>query len=325
MNRIKLVYLLAASHSGSTLLALLLGSHPDVCTVGEIKMTALGDLDQYRCSCRQPIMQCSFWNAISKNMGKRGLEFDLTRPGTHFKSQISGYVNRLLKPLHRGPALEWFRDLALAFSPAWRKELPKIMNQNRALLECISEQTGRNVIVDSSKIGLRLKYLLREPSIDIRVVRLVRDGRAVSLTYVDPARFADAKDPNFRGGGSGGDRHCEQLAMASAAREWKRSNEEAESILNSLDPSQWIRIHYEELCAAPEATLSKVFSFLGLPINQISSDFRSAGNHIVGNGMRLDSTSEISLDERWRTELNAADLATFNSVAGRVNEALGYI
>ena len=38
-----LVYILAASHSGSTLLAMLLSTHPEICTVGELKATNLGD------------------------------------------------------------------------------------------------------------------------------------------------------------------------------------------------------------------------------------------------------------------------------------------
>ena len=36
-NKPVVAYLLAASHSGSTLLAMLLASHPDVCTTGELK------------------------------------------------------------------------------------------------------------------------------------------------------------------------------------------------------------------------------------------------------------------------------------------------
>ena len=56
----RLFYILAASHSGSTLLAMLLGSHPDVCTAGELKAASVGDVDAYRCSCGAPILQCGF-------------------------------------------------------------------------------------------------------------------------------------------------------------------------------------------------------------------------------------------------------------------------
>jgi hypothetical protein len=40
--------------------------------------------------------------------------------------------------------------------------------------------------------------------------------------------------------------------------------------------------------------------------------------------MRLDSTREIRLDERWKTALGAEDLAVFDRVAGDYNRRLGY-
>ena len=60
----RLVYILAASHSGSTLLGMLLAAQPDVCTVGELKLTALGDVERYVCSCGQRIRECTFWQEI---------------------------------------------------------------------------------------------------------------------------------------------------------------------------------------------------------------------------------------------------------------------
>ena len=45
---------------------------------------------------------------------------------------------------------------------------------------------------------------------------------------------------------------------------------------------------------------------------------------VVGNGMRLDSTPEIRLDERWKSALTKDDLAVFNRVAGAMNRRCGY-
>ena len=44
----------------------------------------------------------------------------------------------------------------------------------------------------------------------------------------------------------------------------------------------------------------------------------------MGNGMRLDSTSTIKLDERWRSVLTMSDLAVFDDVAGALSRDLGY-
>ena len=89
--------------------------------------------------------------------------------------------------------------------------------------------------------------------------------------------------------------------MADAAREWRRSNEEAEHVLAGLDRSRWIEVRYEEVCADPKGTLRRIFDFLGLDPSRWVQGFRSVEHHVVGNGMRLDSTSEIRPDERWKT------------------------
>ena len=112
----RLIYLLAASHSGSTLLASLLANHPRVCTAGELKLTSLGDVVQYRCSCRAFIEHCPFWLGISEDMTCKGFAFSVSNAGTDLTTGATPYVQRLLRPLHRGPVLEWLRDTALALS-----------------------------------------------------------------------------------------------------------------------------------------------------------------------------------------------------------------
>lgn len=318
-----LVYLLAASHSGSTLTATLLGGHPDVVTAGELKLTSLGDLERYLCSCGERLRACPFWTGVAQDMAARGLPFDLADAGTDLRSGATPYELRLLAPLFRGAPWESVRDLALGLSPSWRRRLPLLQRRNAALVGSLLARSGAALAVDSSKVGLRLKYLLRNPDLDVRVLRIVRDGRAVALTYMDPARFADATDPSRRGGGAGGDRAGERLSMHDAAREWRRSNEEAEAVVGSLGPGRWTAIRYEELCADPAGTLSRVFAFLGLPPHEVT---RAAPGrlHVVGNGMRLDGDVPVRLDERWRERLTPAELSVFDEVAGDLNRKYGY-
>lgn len=324
--RPRLAYLLAASHSGSTLLAMLLGAHPEACTAGELKATSLGDPDAYRCSCRAPIRQCDFWKKVTQQMRYKGISpFDITNAGTSIFGLDSAYVQRLLAPLHRGPALEAVRDLALGLSGSWRRHLGRTNQRNLALIESLQAATGASIVVDSSKIALRLKYLLRIKSLDIKIVRCLRDGRAVSLTYIDDWGFADSSDPALRGGGTGVKRPSVRQNMADAANEWKRSNEAADCLLQQLPRAQWTEVRYEELCANPKETLGRLCIFLGLDPVRANLDFRSRTQHVIGNGMRFDTTSEIRLDERWRTHLSAADLETFDRVAGDLNRRYGYV
>jgi hypothetical protein len=320
----KLAYILAASHSGSTLLTMLLNSHPQIATIGELAPGHIEDLSFYLCSCGSKVRECSFWQAVRSQMQQAGLNFTLEDFGTQFSMPDSRLATRLLRPLHRGIFLELLRDAGLNLFTNWPEKLADIRRTNQTLIQIILKYYNADVFVDKGNRALRLKYLLGCPSLDIKVIHLVRDGRSVALTYIDPAGFADAVDTAKRGGGSGGQRQGERLTMQQAAYQWVRCIHEAENALQRLDKSQWIQVSYEDLCAGTDETLGKIFVFLGLDPAKRIKDFRSVEHHILGNGMRLDTTSQVALDERWKTVLTTADLKTFDNIAGDVSRRYGY-
>ncbi|MGA2748454.1 MAG: sulfotransferase [Verrucomicrobiota bacterium] len=321
----RLAYILSASHSGSTLLAMVLGAQPGVCTAGELKLTHLGNPDRYRCSCKALIRDCAFWNAVKTAMAARGIaDFELARAATSIYEVDGSCARRLLAPLVRGPFWETLRDAGLALAPRWRAYLKESQRRNAALVGSLQEITGARIVVDSSKLALRLKYLLKNPDLDIKVIRLIRDGRAVAMTYTDEWMFADAADPALRGGGCGQRRASARSNMTDAANEWKRSNESADCLVDRLPAAQWIRVRYEDFCRDPKQVLTRLCEFLGLDSNHINLDFRAPQQHVVGNGMRLDESSKIKLDERWKEHLSKADLAAFDQVAGELNRKYGY-
>ena len=112
--------------------------------------------------------------------------------------------------------------------------------------------------------------------------------------------------------------------MTQAAYAWRRCNDAAEHVLRDLRPSQWVEVRYEEYCRDPYATLSRLFEFLAVERQGSLNNFRAVEQHVVGNGMRLDATSQIQLDERWRTELKDGDLRAFDRIAGEMNRRYGY-
>ncbi|HTG45011.1 MAG TPA: sulfotransferase [Verrucomicrobiae bacterium] len=321
----RLAYILAASHSGSTLLAMLLGSHPEACTAGELKGVR-GDSATYRCSCGIHIQDCEFWLQVNASMAARGFQFEITRADTNIQGTDAAYIHRLLQPLHRGPLLELVREIGLAAHPRWHSHLRRIQDRNTALVGSLLGVSGAKVIIDSSKVGLRLKYLLRNRSLDVRVLRLFRDGRGVSLTHTNPAEFADATDPRLRSGGTGIVRPDFRLSMHEAAWLWRRSNEEADRATAALDSSQCMPLRYEDLCLRPSETVGQICHFLGISSQAVEENFRARKHqHVVGNGMRFDTTSELRADERWKNHLSPDDLKTFDRVAGNLNRQYGYI
>jgi hypothetical protein len=303
-----LAYILSANFSGSTLLAMLLGVQPEATTVGEMRAPHV-DVEDYQCSCGQHIKKCAFWSDVSRLMAKRGVpDFDIGRAGLSIHDVENPYVHRLLNPLPRGPLLEAVRTVGLSISPSWPRHRRQIQQRNAAFAAVLRELTGAKIVIDSSKIALHLKYLLQSDALKIKIVRLVRDGRAVTVSAI----------------GHGLKRDSRPETVAAAAKSWRDNNEASERILAETPASQWMFVKYEELCKAPEETLRGICKFLGMDSQNIVLDFRARTQHVLGNEMRLKSGSDIRLDERWRTALSKEDLAVFEGVAGDLNRKYGY-
>ncbi len=135
---VNLAYILSANYSGSTLLAMLLGSQPEAFTMGEMRVPALQNPDTYRCSCGELIKQCGFWNEVSKRMAQKGIAgFTIVNPRLSIHDVESPYVTRLLNAMPRGPVLEGVRSAALSFSPAWsERTCVKSMRATRRWPKC---------------------------------------------------------------------------------------------------------------------------------------------------------------------------------------------
>ena len=232
----KLAFIMAASHSGSTLLAMLLGAHPQATTIGDTAGTPDRNNPDYRCSCGHRARECPFWIQITERMASQGMNIDVTSFGTRFEYPENRFINRVLGAEHRGPFLETVRDGILALSPGWKQSFQRIAQHNFAIVEAATQITNAKVLVDSSKLPHRLKFLLRIPGMNIRVVHLVRDGRGVAHTYI----------------------HDNGWSVEKAAIEWRRGIVAAEKLLSRLDSGMWKQVRYEDLCANPQAELQKL-------------------------------------------------------------------
>lgn len=298
--KLPLIYIHAASHSGSTLLASQLARHPEVATVGELAGTPYRSRPGYQCSCGAELQRCGFWREVSAAMARRGYSYSAATAQTDIRNAPDAIARRLLSPRHRGPLLEALRDAALALVPGGRSHLERHHNLKTALVESIRECTGKPVLVDSSKSGVQLKYHLRNPRLDVKLIWLVRDGRGVARSIARNQR----------------------TSLEQGAYEWRRRNEEAGAIVRGLDPSRWIQVRYEALCAEPEQTLGRLWRFIGVAPERVNG--AACELHVLGHGSRLKGAAPIRLNERWRDELGAEDLRRFDGVAGTLSRELGY-
>ena len=299
----ELVYILSPSYSGSTLLTFLMSTHPSIATIGELKATAMGNVDEYQCSCGRKIRQCPFWTRIGEELARQGVPFDVADFGTAFRMQSGGLGDRLFRAGVRGRVFEMMRNAVLRVIPKCRKNMQEVLTKNRVLVDVITRVQDAGIFLDGSKDAVRLKYMLASGYWNIRVIHLIRDGRGTTNSFM---------------------KHYD-TTMARAATEWRRTRRESEWILCRLPKESWIRVRYEDLCTLPDDTLEGLFQFLGCDPGLASREFRAAEHHILGNSMRLKATSEISLDEKWKRELSDRDLATFERIAGALNRKYGYV
>jgi hypothetical protein len=134
-------YILSVPHSGSTLLSLLLGSHPQVVSGGEIRVFPDYWARNDRCTCRASVRSCAFWSTVGSRVSPRALR----------ASTWSARVSR-----------------RAGITPRW-------VRATRRLTKAMAEVASAKVVVDSSKSSGRIEALIDR---SWRVLFLIRDGRA---------------------------------------------------------------------------------------------------------------------------------------------------
>jgi hypothetical protein len=173
---VRVLYIAGLSHSGSTLLARILGEIDDLFAAGEIyslgERVARGD----RCGCGQPLGDCAFWSAVLRSAFPAGDGPERVRTERRW---IRGRTLPSLAIGRDARRLRFYRD-----------DLAR-------LYRAIAAESGCRVIVDASKSPTYAYILNRTPGIELRGVHLVRDPRASSYSWsVDP-HFHRTRGPAF--------------------------------------------------------------------------------------------------------------------------------
>jgi hypothetical protein len=282
-DRIKLVYIASSGRSGSTLLELLLGTHPRVWTTGEFYVLPFAlESPGKPCGCGSPVARCPFWGPIvaAADAGALGASVGRFRDGYE--------VGRLLR----------YGELPFVLTRSAggavrRNEARRFGQDNAAVLAAVLDRArefkGPQVtwLVDASKSLYRLLWLRQCERFDLRVVHLVKDPRAFVYSI-----------------SKGSGRAVAGRKAARAALRWNVENFLFDRLFRQrFDPSQVLRIRYEDLASATDRVLGDITAWLGLPADRGAVNGFRAGNHgIAGNPMRHESNG-IRLDEKWRSEL----------------------
>jgi hypothetical protein len=291
---LRYIYLMSHGFSGSTLTTFLLGAHPEIATVGEMGIAPKAGIhpDEFVCSCQELIGECEFWGEVSAEMRTRGFEFDIRRGGLLFDPDSDALSDRLLASALRPKLLERARRVAIDVLPASRSKKRSVLACNETFVNIVCARKGCRTFLDSSKRPERAVRLL-DASFDIRVLHLVRDARAVSYSCVKNLG----------------------ATIAEGAQSVAAMHDECMRARHYFPDEAWLTVRYEDLCRDVPGVLARIFEFAGVR-NALIDDFRRTDHHIIGNRMRLQQTSDIALDQKWKAALTSADLALIESIAG---------
>jgi sulfotransferase family protein len=262
------------------------------------------DLTSYRCSCGALFAKCPFWTGLIAALAEQGFVYDLSDRDTMpaFRMPGSPIADRVMRRAYGGRAFELLRSLLLRGWPGCSRRLDYLRRYNETFIEILLRMSGASVFVDSSKDPVRIRYLAGIPSLHLRVLHLIRDGRGV----VNSAR----KNVG--------------MPAREASLEWRQTHLEIERVTNRLGPGRVLRVKYEDLCTNVDPVLASILAFIGVPGGVTATVAAERQMHVLGNRARLSGLLPIRHDESWRAEMPRSDLATFASVAGPLNARYGY-
>lgn len=305
-TRIRYLCLPGSRFTGSTLLGFVLNEHPDCASIGAATgLIRRTDLTTYRCSCGALFRECEFWNHIATRTHELGYPVNVFQTNfwnTHLRLSRNHLLNSLMARSLGSDRLNRLRDAIVSRTPGARAAILRMGWHSWSLATAVLERTGTSVFVDTARDHQRPKYLFDHPQLDVKVIHLVRDPRGNSASIM---------------------KHT-GVDVATAARQWTRSNAEADRTRRHLPASAWMSLRYEELCADPGGTLDRITEFLGIPRMSLTHGFRNQENHIIGNKMRMTGLGEIREDRSWESRLGVPELSTIARIAGPTSHDMGY-
>ncbi|HSE08344.1 MAG TPA: sulfotransferase [Nocardioidaceae bacterium] len=285
--RHKVLYLAGWQRSGSTILSNMLGQLPGFFSAGELYyFWPHAAKDKVLCGCGAPFRECALWREVMERaFGETGVDADRMKQ-LGLEGLRTRNIPRLLleKPRHR--LLDGLTEYA--------ENVDK-------LYAAIADTTGCDVVIDSSKWPPYGLLLSERPDLDVYVLHLVRDPRAVAHSWQRRRPRPDRDGKPF----------MSRTPGASSAR-WLAWNAAAEAFWQR-DSSRYVRVRYEDFVVKPLETCQLVLDMLGKSsLNvEVTADqevFLDVCHTVDGNPVRLNrGLVRLTKDDEWET---AMDLRT---------------
>lgn len=281
-HAIKVVFLSGWGRSGSTLLGNLLGQVDGFHHVGELRAWDGAYLDGRACGCGEILAECEFWNrCLAAALGGLDAAAAEAFRATRWNHTRYRHIPCMLLP---------------GGGARIRRRLSGYLDTLGRIYAEIAVAGGRGVIVDSSKFATYGWLLAQIASLDVRVVQLVRDPRAVAWSWGRTRAHGDSG------------REIRRHGPVTSAIGWSFWN----SVSELLFRRRALRVRYEDVVREPAPTLRSILDFAGE--SQRSVDFIAGGraelgtvNHtVLGNPGRVTrGTIELREDTEWAQRMGS--------------------
>jgi len=332
----RVVFIAGDGRSGGTLLGQILDGLSDSVYIGELKNIWHESFEQNEpCGCGERFRHCEFWRAVVEKVFGSFDRLDLKEMLRMHRSVARERYIPILMLLNRVPAELLGSNLPRAYEDALS-----------GLYRAIREVAGKTVVVDSSREVSQALMLARIPSIDLRVLHLVRDSRAVAFSN-------SRRKPQFRV--YNGSQHRETVLTSSASSKlafdedgiqrilprqgavqsallWTWRNAWASAIprLRRRRKIPYARLRYEDLVRAPRETIGSALDQLRLgrpDLSTIQGTYIKLGvNHAIsGNPVKFNSSGvDLRDDDEWRSAMRERDRRTVTLITGHLMRRYGY-
>ncbi|HMD46407.1 MAG TPA: hypothetical protein VKG43_09615 [Acidimicrobiales bacterium] len=238
--RPRVLYVCAWGRSGTTVLDRVFGQVPGFVSVGELRSLWDADPTVRRCGCGVTVAECALWGQV--------LPAVLGPPGPGRVGEVRALRDAVGRTRHL--ASLWRLGPRRRLDPAQEAYRSFLVALYRALLAA----APGHVVVDSSKHPAEALLLSAAGDVEVSVLHLVRDPRAVAYSW--------SRRPGDGAAAPDGDRPPPRGPLSSSGW-WTLWNATAEGPLRRRLGPRYRRLRYEDVMADPEAELGGVLEWMG--------------------------------------------------------------
>lgn len=305
-NKIKILYIAGWGRSGSTILDTTLGQVKGLFSAGELnRIWDHGLRDGGLCACGLQVKECQVWKAVLTDAFDNWREMDIESM-IAYRDKISGTR---------------FFPLWILLSDSYIKSKldHNYLQAVERLYQSIQENTRCEVVVDSSKFPTYGKLLKLLPSLQVYLLHLVRDPRAVAYSWQRKKAIPD----NLT--------YFRQRSAIQSSLFWLTWNDGVERLWRK-EKDKYMRIRYEDFVSKPTEAVEKITRFLELDTNV---PFLQPGNKeyvkkinghsLSGNPVRFQRGDvKLKEDNEWMSLIKPKDRILVTLITWPLLKRYGY-